>query len=161
MPVRSDSIQLRSKGRCVMTHPENLLSLNLKRLSLKDLATVFEGLTLLNRTLSGLSSQPKCWTAGDLNAAGDMLTNLSERIAAEMSEIVAIAKERQPVNVDDRALRFFLLMSDEIWAHADPDSLIVEAQVIVAKMPTINQIERVGGYHLLSWYYCRHSIDDK
>ncbi len=126
-----------------MAHPENTLGLNLKPLNFKGLTTVYEGLELLKKTLAGLSCQPRCWANGDLNLAGDILTDLGERIAAEMSEIVAIAKERQPESVDDRALRFFLLMSDEMWAHANPDTMVAVFQLIVAKMPTIKQIENI------------------
>ncbi|MHC1547779.1 hypothetical protein [Phyllobacterium sp. K27] len=126
-----------------MTSPENLLGFNFKPLTFKELATTFDALRAVDDTLCGFTNQPRCnydRTKG-YNQAGDLLAHLAERVMAEKDEIVKEVRNRTPTTKDERALRFYIIMSDELWSHGEPEEAMLAGQSIVASMPTIEQLQ--------------------
>ena len=117
---------------------ENLLGFNLKPLTLKELATAFDVLRHLDEALDGFTCQPRCRAQGTrLNQAGELLTHLGERISAEKTEIVNEAGNRVPKTEDERALRFYILASDDLWGHGAPEEMMGVVQSIITATPPL------------------------
>ncbi|SDP09383.1 hypothetical protein [Phyllobacterium sp. OV277] len=116
----------------------NKMQLDLTALSLYELTTVYENLYTVFNVLGGAVNQPRCYKNDDrtrYNAAGNLLEDVSDMIAEQISAVVREAGTRQPSNERDRGYKFFLLTADEMWTNVDPEDFLSVTERVIAELP--------------------------
>jgi hypothetical protein len=96
------------------------LGFDLSGLTLADLHTVYDHMTALSQITDGLMCQPRCMVGRNANnGAGQLMTDLGDRIAHELEAIAAEAASRQPVDRTERDYRDNIIVRASLSATDD------------------------------------------